>query len=195
MTTDLDMLARATEMMTEAASFIEPESLVLPTPCDGWDVAELLDHVTGGNRFTVQILQGHTADYALAAAIASFDSDGSPSDALVESAADQLRTCVADGVLAGTFHHVVGDLAGEQVLRLRVHDVCIHVWDLLQAVNPKKGLDPVYVRWAIDELAKPDSLTAQHMAKGYPNPGKPYELLLAFGRRRTSAAEHLRRDL
>jgi uncharacterized protein (TIGR03086 family) len=195
MTTDLDMLARATEMMTEAASFVEPGSLTLPTPCDGWDVAELLDHVTGGNRFTVQILQGHTADDALVATIASFDSDKSPSDALAESAAAQLRACKADGVLAGTFHHVVGDLTGEQVLRLRVHDVCIHVWDLLQAVNPKKGLDPVYVRWAIDELAKPDSLTAQHMATSYPNPGTSYELLLAFGRRRTSAAEHLRGDL
>ena len=60
----------------------------------------------------------------------------------------------------------------------------IHIWDLLQAVNPKKGLDPVYVRWAIDELSRPDSLAARHVATGYRHPTKSYELLLAFGRHR-----------
>jgi hypothetical protein len=97
--------------------------------------------------------------------------------------AAQLRACKADGVLTGTFHQVSSDLTGEHVLCLRIHDVRIHVWDLLQAVKPKKGLDPVQVRWAVDELAKSVSLTAQYMATGYPNPGKSYELLLAFGRR------------
>ncbi|MFT4596686.1 MAG: hypothetical protein ACI9TF_000932 [Paracrocinitomix sp.] len=35
MTTDLDMLARASEMMAEVASFVEPDSLRLSAPCDG----------------------------------------------------------------------------------------------------------------------------------------------------------------
>lgn len=199
MTSDLDMLRRVTEWLSQAAVFVDHSTLTWDTPCADWNVEALLDHVTGGNRFTVNILSGLSADDALAAVHASFASEAQtgvdqPQVAAVDSARTQLQAFQANGALSGTYDHVVGTLTGEQILRLRIHDMAIHIWDLLQAVNPKKGLDPVYVRWAIQELAKPDSLTAQHIATGYDKPSKSYELLLAFGRRRRETGSHLRHD-
>lgn len=194
MRTDLEMLVRVTDMLTEAVSVVHDDALDEQTPCDAWDVAALLDHLTGGNRFTAHVLAGKTADEAIKATRASFAGDSDKRLAVVESAATQLAVFREEGVMVSTYHHVVGDLTGEHILRLRMHDMSIHRWDLLQAVNPKKGLDSVYVRWAIDELARPDSLAARHMATGYPEPSKSYELLLAFGRRRARPTAHLRPD-
>ena len=194
MRTDLDMLDRAIELFAGAVAFVHDDMLGAQTPCDDWDVAALLDHVTGGNRFTCNVLQGQTADAAIEAVRASFALDDDPRAAVVTSASAQRDAFAQPGVVAASFHHVAGELTGAQMLQLRIHDVNVHRWDLLQAVNPKKGLDPVYVRWAIDELARPDSLAARHMATGYRNPGKSYELLLAFGRRRSRPSEHLRTE-
>jgi uncharacterized protein (TIGR03086 family) len=189
---DLEMLRHSNEALIEAVGFADQTSLDHPTPCAGWDVAELLDHITGGNRFSVNILTGMSADDALRVTRESFAPEHNPLARVIESAEAQLFAFFGDGVLQGSYDHVAGALTGRQVLRLRIHDVCIHIWDLLQAVNPMKGLDPVYVRWAIDELSRSDSLAARHMATGFTQPTKPYEVLLAFGRRRASPRAHLR---
>lgn len=189
---DLDMLQRSNDWLIEAVGFADQTSLDHPTPCADWDVAELLDHITGGNRFSVNILAGMSADDALRVTRESFAPDHNPLARVIESAEAQLLVFSGEGVLQGSYDHVAGVLTGRQVLRLRIHDVCIHIWDLLQAVNPKKGLDPVYVRWARDELSRSDSLAARHMATRFSQPTKPSELLLAFGRRRSSQRHHLR---
>ncbi len=188
MLNNLDMLERSTQLLVQTAGLVDDAMLLAPTPCGEWNVTELLDHVTGGNRFTLTILDGVTADEALQLAHASFTDQHDPVRAVIESAAAQLDAFTKPGRLAGTFHHAVGDLAGDDVLRLRIHDVCMHIWDLLQVVRPDAPLDGEYVAWAVDELAKPDSLTVQHMAVHVAAPKNETEVLAAFGRRGT---EHL----
>lgn len=184
MPNDLDMLQHSYDTLAEAMTFVEPDALSSATPCDDWSVSDLLDHVTGGNRFTVNILSGMAADEALDRARWSFGDDHDPVAAVDSSSHRQLDAFGRHGALDGTYHHVVGDLRGDQVLRLRLHDVAIHTWDLLQAVHPN-ALDPVYVRWAIEELSQPDSLTAKHIATAVVHPTNSHELLRAFGRDRT----------
>lgn len=182
---DQEVLDRCAERLIDTLDSVDVNDLERPTPCTDWNVQELLEHVAGGNWFTLALLGGASSADALVTARSAFGS-ADLLDAVRESASEQ-SAAFASSDMDAHYDHVRGSLIGHDVLRLRIHDVAIHTWDLLQAVNPKKGLDPVYVRWAVDELARPGSITAQYAATGFARPRKPYELLLAFGRRRTQS--------
>ncbi len=183
--TSLDVLDRINEQYRRAAGVIGPGDLERATPCDGWNVEALIDHVVGGNVFTIASLRGASARSALAQAHATFDDDYGSVSALVATLDDQRHHFAsAAGNAERRYAHVAGELTSTEMLRLRVHDVAIHAWDLQVAISSPAGLDPVYVRWAVDELARPDSRTAEHMANRLEHPKNPFELLRAFGRRR-----------
>jgi uncharacterized protein (TIGR03086 family) len=185
MPTDLDVLRRVTSRLIDVAAAINPDDLGRATPCASWNLADLLDHVTGGNRFTIALLDGRSRDQALELARASFGSGHAVVEAVTDSASVQLGA-FEECDLDATYDHVAGPLTGTQVASLRIHDMAIHTWDVLQAIDPSKGLDPVYVRWAVADFGAPDALVAHHVARFYPAPTTPHELLLAFGRRRRS---------
>lgn len=133
----------------------------LPTPCTDWDVGQLVDHVIGGNWFTIHILEGQSADEAMAAAIASFTPDFDRTGAAIASTRSQRDLFVQPGVLAGCYSHVAGDLAGSEVLRVRLHEMIIHGWDLATAIHPPANISDDLVGWALADLATPDSVSAQ----------------------------------
>lgn len=179
------MLRHLSESMGDAvatAGAADGDPLSLPTPCPEWDVRALLDHVTGGNRFTVDVLAGHDGQQALDRAMASFDDEHVPLDAIGESCNRQLDAFNRPGVLEGTYQHLFGELSGDQVLRLRLHDLGMHLWDLQQALGSTTPMDSTYAGWAIAELADPESLTAQTFATGASRPATSADLLVAFGR-------------
>ena len=184
---DLDALARVSTGFERALGFVEPRLLRSPTPCANWDVSDLLDHVTGGNRYTVAIFAGATSSAALEAARAAFGPDHDPAESARSSLGPQREAFETEGALMGSVDHVAGTLTGREALRLRIHDMNIHTWDLNQAVHPQAGLDPALARWAMAELAEADSLTARHIAIHTDRPPtSAYALLQTFGRRRAS---------
>ena len=148
----------------------------------GGNVADLLDHVTGGNRFTVAILSGMTAADAREAAHTSFTGEHDPVEAVLESTRRQFDSFALPTALDQTYDHVAGKLSGITILRIRLHDVMVHLWDLEQALQPGAPLHPGYARWAIADLSKPDSPAARHLATEVKNPKTAADLLTAFGR-------------
>jgi hypothetical protein len=124
--------------------------------------------------------------------MASFETDAGEGVGRTEAAArslrEQLEAFGRAGALERRCHHVAGELAGAQVLRLRVHDLIVHGWDLAQALHPPAAVPPDLVRWAVAELSGPASLTAGHFAiapadlAGGPGPDQGRALLAAFGR-------------
>jgi uncharacterized protein (TIGR03086 family) len=60
-TTDVrDLHRRAAEGFGRRITTVRPEQWGLPTPCTGWDVRALVNHVVSGNRWTPELLAGHT---------------------------------------------------------------------------------------------------------------------------------------
>lgn len=160
---DLVALAAATNHLVAVLDSIEDGQWALPTPCSEWDVTALVDHVTGGNWFTLEVLDGRSADEAMQSAIARFGDGSATREDAIRSATDQLAAFRADGILDGTWHHVAGQLPGSQILRLRFHDLVVHAWDLGQAIAPPASVPADLVAWGLEELGRPDSLTAQHI--------------------------------
>ena len=55
-----DLHRRAAEGFGRRVTTVRPEQWGLPTPCAGWDVRALVNHVVSGNRWTPELLAGHT---------------------------------------------------------------------------------------------------------------------------------------
>ena len=159
---DLAALTSTTDQLSTALDSIEDHHWSLATPCTDWDVAALVDHVTGGNWFTIRILAGNSADEAMADTMKQFGGNGVTREEAVSSVNDQLIAFSQPGVLDRHWNHVAGDLTGAQVLRLRLHDLIIHTWDIEQTLDPPAALPSALVRWGLGELADDESLTSKH---------------------------------
>ena len=133
----------------------------LSTPCSEWTLRQLVDHVIGGNRFTILILGGASGQDALAAAVASFDREDNAISSAAISASEQLRAFRAPGALDVACRHLDAVLPGRQILRIRIHELIIHTWDIMETIGPPALIQPESVSWAIGELDRPDSIAVE----------------------------------
>jgi len=185
---DIAALAEANELFEHLCATVRDDEWDLPTPRTEWNLDQLVDHVTGGNRFTVGILEGQSADEAMAHTIDSFDPSHRVADAAISSSRALAEAFSSPGILDRHCHHVIGEIPGRVVLRLRLHDIIIHTWDIAQTLAPPATLPDRLVSWALTDLADPDSLAVQHFdldtsGLGIARNQSPQDLLLgAFGR-------------
>lgn len=155
-----------------------------PSPCDDWNLGQVVDHVIGGNRFSVAILDGRTAADAMQLAIESFDDAPDRAESLSLSLDEQLRA-FATGTLDRQVDHVVTPMAARDALTMRLHDLIVHTWDVGESQSPGFRLHESLVEWSLGDLQdNPATLTTFGL-----NPldksvsGRPHERLLSlFGR-------------
>lgn len=171
---DVPALHMVTRTLVESVTSVEIDQWTLATPCSDWDVRALVDHLTGGNWFTVAILAGARAEDAMAATVERFGGGSATSEAAVQALEDQVAAFLRPEALDRTWHHVVGDLSGRQILRLRLHDLIVHSWDIEEALHPGATLPGDLVRWGLDELVHDESSTARHFdLVAVPGPRSP----------------------
>jgi len=185
---DLAVLAGISSDFHRLCASIREEQWSLPTPCSEWNLGQLVDHVIGGNRFTIRILDGESADAAMAETMRSFDVDHEPRAAALESITAQLLAFDEPGALERTCHHVAGELTGGDVLRIRLHEMIIHTWDITEAVSPPARIRDEFVDWSFAEIANPDLNTAELFAldtSALSGERSETALLAAFGRGRS----------
>ena len=136
----LDAHERAAAGLEEKVKLLELGQLDKPTPCEGWTVRDLLEHVVGGNIMTVRLLDGASKDEALAARegdVLGDDPVGAVKRTNAESSA-ALRT--AD--LTRVVDHPAMQMPASQLLQFRVGDLLLHSWDLARAIGIDETLDP-----------------------------------------------------
>lgn len=159
---DLDALAEVTADLVGVLGCIDEDQWTLATPCSEWDLAALVDHITGGNWFTLQILAGETSERAMNATMAQFDTGSATGSTAIQSARDLLEAFEKAHVLDQSWNHVNGALPGRQILRLRVHDLIVHTWDINETVRPPASVPAELAHWGLLELQDHNSLMTQH---------------------------------
>lgn len=185
---DLGVLSRVSSDFELLCASIRDPQWSLPTPCTEWNLEQLVDHVIGGSWFTIRILAGESADAAMAETVATFDERHEPRAAALKSINEQLLAFDQPGVLDRTFHHVAGELTGREVLRIRIHELIIHSWDIAQAMDPPASIRDELVEWAFGEIGESESSTAELFALdtgALEGERSERALLAAFGRRGT----------
>ncbi|MFE9423945.1 TIGR03086 family metal-binding protein [Kitasatospora sp. NPDC006697] len=126
---------------------VRSEQWTWPTPCTEWNVRQLANHMTQGNRSYLRLLAGGDA----AEFLRSRDADASGADPVGSYTASVRELAEAfggPGALWRILDYPLGPVAGQQGLAVRTTDSLVHTWDLARAVGADETLDAGLVRWA-----------------------------------------------
>lgn len=112
----------------------------MPTPCDGWNVRDLLNHIVAGNMWAAELAGGRT----IADVGSVFDGDvvGRDPVAAYDRSAELAATAFeAPGALDAPCAVSYGPVPGSVYAGHRLIDVFIHGWDLASATGQPTELD------------------------------------------------------
>jgi uncharacterized protein (TIGR03086 family) len=145
----LDLDRRALETTAGFVRRTDSSQLGLPTPCTGWDVRALLDHVVGNNHLYAAAAAGQAVDWA--------DRDlpyvgDDPHGAYDRSVAD-VRAAFAAADLSATIRMPFGMVTVGQAVAVHVVDILVHGWDLAVATGQIPALPDDLAEAAIGIVA------------------------------------------
>jgi uncharacterized protein (TIGR03086 family) len=166
---------------------VGPDQWSLPTPCTGWDVRDLVNHIVSGNWWVVELVGGRTIDEVGDALDGDVLGDD-PLGAYVESAGAADAAFSAPGAMEAMCAVSYGPIPGSAYVGDRFVDVLVHGWDVAVAIGHDATLDPMLVDACI-ELVAPmaDDLEASGAFGGHveapPDASPQTRLLAMLGRR------------
>lgn len=120
----------------------------LPTPCAGWSVADVVDHVVAGNHLFRAVLRGEDPP----ASSPPETSKGDRVEAYRRSAGPLLEAFRQPGAMEKVVKVPFGTVPGAVALHLRVTELLVHGWDLARATRQPATFPE---RVAGEELAFP----------------------------------------
>jgi uncharacterized protein (TIGR03083 family) len=185
---------------------VRPDQWTSPTPCPGWDVRALVNHVVGEQRWAVRLLGGAAAGDArdrpdgdrlggdrlggdlLGGDRLGGDLLGGDPRASAAAAARQARAVVTrPGVLRRTVYLSSGATPAEQYVRELLADHVVHSWDLAVAIGADRHLDPDAVHAVAEWFAWREDVYRRSGAIGpraevADGAGEQDRLIAAYGR-------------
>ena len=119
---------------------VDPDDLNRATPCAGWNLAQLLAHMTVQHRGFAAAARGDGADLAQWEAATVADAvTADPAATYAAAAADVLEAFAADGVLEASFalpeFGPGAAVPGAQAIGFHFVDYVVHGWDVARALG------------------------------------------------------------
>lgn len=142
-----DLHRRAAATFGALVHSVRTDQWQLPTPCAGWDVRALVNHVVGENRWVPLLFAGQS--------VADVDDhlDGDllgrdPRAAWDDSLAAAAEAINRHGAMVQAVHLSVGDVPGGEYVTQLGADLVVHSWDLARAIGGDETLDASLVQAA-----------------------------------------------
>lgn len=146
-----ELHAQAAALAAEAVRSATPGQLALPTPCAGWDLAALLDHMTVQNLGFAAAAAGRGGrDEIWATGVDRADpiADYLASDAAIRAAFAE------EGVLERPFTlpelSRERDFPGAQAIAMHTVDCVLHAWDVARALGRDIAPSDDLVKFTLD---------------------------------------------
>ena len=136
-------MRRVTELTGDVVDQVGADQLDLPTPCVGWTVRDVLNHITAGaEMLAVGVRDGSIPDDELGR-IMTTDRLGDDHRRAFHRAADDANAVLA---VPGVLHRIVqlpfGEMPASMAVRFAIFDFTTHAWDLATATGQSTQLDP-----------------------------------------------------
>jgi uncharacterized protein (TIGR03086 family) len=145
MSVDLpEVHARSLAATRKYVAAVGDDQWELPTPCEDWNVRELVNHIVTGNEWAGELANGKTieevgdrldGDILGDDALAAYDSSAKAAEAVFREPGAMERPCAVS----------YGPVPGEVYCGHRFIDVLIHGWDLAIGTGQNATLDPELV--------------------------------------------------
>lgn len=131
---------RAVAASVDVVTAVTPDDLDRPTPCAGWDIADLLTHMTVQHRGFAAAARGQGADLAVWDPATVADAvRADPHAVYAAAAADVLVAFEADGVLEATFAMPEfgpgATVPGAMAIGFHFVDYVVHGWDVARSLG------------------------------------------------------------
>jgi uncharacterized protein (TIGR03086 family) len=139
-------LAVALDQAGELLAGVQTDHLDLPTPCDGWTVRDLGGHLAAAPGRFLQMGRGEEVDWS------------APPEIPEARWAPQFRADAA--ALLAHWESQPEDQAA--AVDFTTAELAVHAWDLAQAVDPDRELDPVVAERALAAMRQ--GLTPENRA-------------------------------
>src|SRR5450631_3018010 len=123
---------------------VGPDQWTQPTPCAGWTVRELVNHIVVGNWWAAELANGRTIE-EVGSKLDGDQLGAVPLDAYDQSADAAGAAFEAPGALDAPCAVSYGPVPGSVYAGHRFIDVLIHGWDLAVATGQDPSLDPELV--------------------------------------------------
>ncbi len=122
---------------------VEPRHLHRPTPCDDWDVRDVINKLVASTRVFTAFGRREPPDPALDL-VDPVDLIGDdPLGAYLEAAARCREAWRAPGALDGSAPSTIGEAPAKAVLHARIFDTTVLTWDIATAIGRPHRIDEV----------------------------------------------------
>jgi uncharacterized protein (TIGR03086 family) len=146
-----EMLGQALEEFGRRVRAVNPDQWSLSTPCDTWNVREVVNHVVWVQRWVPVLLSGIAPSEEVAARfegdLLGVDPVATWADAERESAQAAQRTDLDKRIISS-----FGEMSAREFLRMTTADACVHAWDIARGTGGDETLDPELVQAATDGI-------------------------------------------
>jgi len=182
----VDLHRRSVERFAELAHRVGADQWALATPCSGWDVRQLVNHLVSEERWTAPLMSGAT----VAEVGDRFEGDllGPDPAAAAAAASKEAADAVSEpGAVDRTVHLSFGDFPGAEYASQLFADHLVHTWDLAKAIGADDRLESDLVSACATWYDAVEDMYRQYGAVGprVPLPrdaGDQARLLARFGR-------------
>jgi uncharacterized protein (TIGR03086 family) len=131
----LMLLTRVVDETTQVVNDVSDDQLGNPSPCEGWTVRDVINHITGGaTMFAISAEQGSVPDETLGRLMGGGDNLGDdPQAAWATAAARALAAFEQPGAMEKIVKLPFGEMPGGVALNIAVFDVLTHAVDIARA--------------------------------------------------------------
>ncbi len=139
----IDALEQAWKYGAELVATVGDEDLSAPTPCAGWDVRALLNHLLGESKMQSEVNRGLPSVHDESDRFG----DGDIAGVWATVAADNVASWREAGV-EGERTYFYGTFPAAVALTINIGEVLVHTWDLATALGRTVTTDPDHVAMA-----------------------------------------------
>lgn len=141
-----------------------------PTPCDKWDVRQLVTHTAG----VMANFRNGAAGKPVAGDPADFDLGTDPAATLAELSAENVAAWRDRGELDSTITLGENEFPGQVAININMLDAYVHGWDIAKATDQDADLDP--------EMCSALLAFAQQVVPATPREGDNFHAVVETGK-------------